>query len=259
VEATDSSVISDLYISGATNGVDFARDRAAISGYRSSFSLKNVTIENSDLPVFVQFGNVSISGCRLRSGMTGDLINIKKAEYAIVEGCDLRGNDCYDSDAIDYDGISGGTIRNNRIYNFYGYNSDAIDLGEGCAGILIEGNQIYNIDDKGVSIGTGSTATIRRNMFANCGQGVGIKDFGSYGYIEHNTFYANRYGIACFVKNIGCGGGNADIVNCIIADSRVASAWADDLSTINLSYSLINTDSPPGAVTCPSPAVANRP
>ncbi|MGW8315250.1 MAG: CotH kinase family protein, partial [Bacteroidales bacterium] len=89
VEATDSSVISDLYISGATKGVDFARDRAAISGYRSSFSLNNVTIENSVLPVFVQFGKVSISGCRLRSGTTGDLINIKKAEYAIVEGCDL--------------------------------------------------------------------------------------------------------------------------------------------------------------------------
>ena len=36
-----------------------------------------------------------------------------------------------DTDAIDYDGITNGIIRGNRIYNFYFDNSDGIDLGEG--------------------------------------------------------------------------------------------------------------------------------
>ena len=246
VNATDSSIVSGLRISGATKGPDFDRDRAAISGYNSGFSLNNVVIRESDMPLFVQYGNVLIRGCRFRSGIAGDLINIKDAHQATVEDCDLRGNDCYDSDAIDYDGISNGTIRGNRIYNFYGYNSDAIDLGEGCHGILVEGNVIYNINDKGISIGGGSTGILKRNLFANCGQGVGIKDSGSYGYIEHNTFYDNGYGIACFVKIIGRGGGSADVVNCIIADSRIASAWADDLSTVDVSYSLINSEQPGG-------------
>jgi hypothetical protein len=246
LNSNDSSAISYLKITGATTGPDFSRDKAAVTGFNSSFSLTNVTIEDSELPVFIQHGNVSVKGCILRSGTTGDLINVKKAESVVVENCDLRGNDSYDSDAIDYDQMSNGIIRGNRIYNFYGYNSDAIDLGEGTTDVLIENNIIYNINDKGVSIGKGSTATVKRNLIANCGQGIGIKDFGSYGSIEHNTFYANQYGIACFEKNIGSGGGNADVVNCIIADSRMGSVYLDKLSTMDLSYSLVNKDKPAG-------------
>ena len=244
VNATDSSVITDLRISGATKGMDFDRDRAAISGYHSDFSLSNVSVEDSGMPLFVQYGNVFVEGCRFRLTRSGDLINIKYADQATVENCDLRGSDCFDSDAIDFDEISKGIIRGNRIYNFYGFNSDGIDLGG--QGILVEGNRIYNICDKGVSIGGGSTGILRRNLFANCGQGVGIKDSGSCGIIEHNTFYSSGYGIACFVKSTGRGGGTADVVNCIISDSRIASAWADDLSSVNVSYSLINTDEPGG-------------
>jgi len=246
LNSSDSSAISHLKITGATTGPDFSRDKAAITGFNSVFSLTNVTVEESELPVFIQYGNVVIKGCKLRSGTCGDLINVKNAESIIVENCDLRGNDFYDSDAIDYDQLSNGIIRGNRIYNFYGYNSDAIDLGEGTTDVLIENNIIYNINDKGISIGKGSTATIKRNLIANCGQGVGIKDFGSYGYIEHNTLYANQYGIACFEKNIGSGGGNADVVNCIIADSRIKSVYDDRLSSASVSYSLLNTDNPGG-------------
>jgi hypothetical protein len=242
VNATDSSVLSNLKIIGATNGVDFSRDKAAISGYNSRFSINNTNIENSQAPIFVQYGKVAIRDCYLESDAAGDLINIKYATSALVEKCILKGNDKFDSDAIDYDQISNGIIRGNRIYNFYGFNSDAIDLGEGSQSIFIENNIIYNVDDKGISIGHGSTAEIKRNLIANCGQGVGIKDEHSYGYIEHCTFYANRYGIACFEKNIGVGGGTAEVVNCIIANSRNSSIFVDQLSTIDISYSFSNTD-----------------
>jgi hypothetical protein len=242
VNASDSSVLSNLKITGATRGVDFSRDKAAISAYNSRFALNNVTIKNSKAPVFVQYGKVSIKNCNLSADVAGDLINIKYAESALVENCNLKGNNEFDSDAIDYDQISNGIISGNRIYNFYGFNSDAIDLGEGSQNIIIENNIIYNIADKGISIGHGSTAEIRRNLIANCGQGVGIKDDNSYGFIEHCTFYANRYGIACFEKNIGAGGGTAEVVNCIIANSISSSVFIDPLSTINMSYSLSNTD-----------------
>ncbi len=242
VNASDSSILSNLNIIGATKGVDFSRDKAAISGYNSSFALNNVTIKYSNAPVFVQYGNVAIKNCYFSTDIAGDLINIKYAASALVENCVLKGNDQFDSDAIDFDQIIIGIIRGNRIYNFYGFNSDAIDLGEGSQNILIENNIIYNIDDKGISIGHGSTAEIKRNLIANCGQGVGIKDDNSYGYIEHCSFYANRYGIASFEKNIGVGGGTADVVNSIIANSRSSSVFVDPLSTIIISYSLSNTD-----------------
>jgi hypothetical protein len=246
IDATDSSVISNLKITGATKGPDFTRDRAAISGYNSDFSLHNVSVENVNAPVFIQYGKVYIGWCTLKTDAAGDLINIKYAESALVENCDLIGNDEYDSDAIDYDQIPDGIIRGNRIYNFYGDNSDAIDLGEGALDILVENNIIYNISDKGVSIGGGSNAEIKRNIIANCGQGIGIKDYGSYGYVEHNTFYANHYGVASFEKNIGAGGGDADIVNCIFANNHINAVYRDQLSDADVSYSLTNTDFPDG-------------
>ncbi len=246
INATDSSVISNVKIIGATEGRDFTRDKSAISGYNSDFSLKNITVENVIFPVFVQYGNVSISGCRLYTDATSDLITVKNTGSIVIENCDLMGNANTDFDAIDIGQLSNGIIRGNRIYNFYGFNSDAIDLGEGSKDILIENNIVYNINDKGVSIGSGSTAVIKRNIFANCGQGIGIKDLGSYGYIENNTFYANQYGIACFEKTIGRGGGDADVVNCIFAYSKNAAVYVDELSNADVSFSLSNTDVPVG-------------
>ena len=246
INANDSSSVRFLHLTGATHGPEFNRDRAAISGYNSDFSLDHVTIGASDAPVFARYGEVSITNCTLHSDIAGDLINIKQAAIARVENCDLRGNNSYDSDAIDYDQLEGGIIRGNRIYNFYGFNSDAIDLGEDTRDILIEGNLIYNINDKGVSIGGGSTAIVKRNVIANCGQGSGIKDFGSHGYFEHNTFYANQIGIASFEKNIGHGGGSAEIVNCIFGESRTSAVWVDPLSVAVISYSICETEDLPG-------------
>jgi hypothetical protein len=246
VNAADSSVISHLKIIGATKGVDFSRDRAAISGYNSRFSLQDVQFENVQAPVFVQYGNVSIKNCRFYTDVPGDLINVKFSSSPVIENCEFCGNEYFDSDAIDFDHISNGIIRGNRIYNIYGPNSDAIDLGEAVQNTLIENNIIYNVCDKGISIGGGSIATVRRNVIVNCGQGAGIKDFNSFGYFEHNTFYGNQYGIASFEKNIGHGGGNVEVVNCIIANSVLSSVYIDGLSRLDISYSLSNTDDLPG-------------
>jgi hypothetical protein len=246
VNAAESSVVSYLHIIGATKGPDFIRDWAAVSGYKSRFCLQNVSVENVHMPVFVQFGSVTIRRCRLRSASAGDLINIKYADFALTEDNDLMGNGEFDSDGIDYDEVASGMIRGNRIYNIYGFNSDAIDLGEGAKNILVENNLIYNIADKGVSVGQASTTLIRRNVIANCGMGVGIKDFNSYARVEQNTFYANQIGVACYEKITGHGGAAIDVVNCILANSVQSSIFVDKLSNLAVSYSLSTTDSLPG-------------
>jgi hypothetical protein len=242
VNSTDSSSISNLIIEDATNGPDISKNKAAISVHNSVVLLDGISVKNVRMPIYVEYGKAYIKNSSLYTPFTGDLINVKYAEFALVENCILRGNDEYDTDAIDYDQMQAGIIRNNKIFNFYGYNSDAIDLGEHSHDILIEGNTIYNINDKGISIGHGSNGIIKRNIIANCGQGVGIKDFNSYGYIEHNTFYGNNYGVACFVKNIGMGGGTAEIISTIFANSKSSAIFVDDLSTVNISYSLSSTE-----------------
>jgi len=247
VNSADSSSISYLQIKGASNGSDTENQIGAISAYNSNMTLNHVQIEDSPFPVFVQYGKVKISNCVLHSDKICDLINVKYASSALVENCDLRGNNSYDTDAVDYDQISNGIIRGNRIYNFYGVNSDGIDLGEESANILIDNNLIFNCTDKGISVGQKSTATVKNNVIVNCAQGVGIKDEGSYALIDGNTFYGNDYPIACFEKNIGVGGGSADATNNIFSKSRWSSYFVDELSILNISYSLSDTDNLSGA------------
>ncbi|MCK5148127.1 CotH kinase family protein, partial [bacterium] len=241
--ASDSSSISHLIIESATHGADAENQMGAISANNSTLTIDNVRIENSDFPIFVKYGKVEIRNCILHSDKICDLINVKYATYALVENCDLRGNISYDTDAVDYDQIENGIIRGNRIYNFYGVNSDGIDLGEKSTNILIENNLIFNITDKGISIGQESTANVMGNVIVNCAQGVGIKDEGSYASIDGNTFYGNDFSIASFEKNIGVGGGSADAVNNIFSNSIRSTFFQDDLSTLDITYSLSDTDS----------------
>jgi len=246
INATDPSSLSHVHLIGASRGPDLDRHVGAISAFQSDLSLDHVKIEDAPFPVFVQYGTVEIKNSTLHSDEISDFINIKYASSALVENCDLRGNISFDTDAIDYDQIDNGIIRGNRIYNFFGVNNDGIDLGEGSKAVLIENNLIFNCFDKGISVGQASTAVIKNNVIVGCAQGVGIKDNFSYALIDRNTFYGNAYPVACFEKNIGAGGGSADVVNCIFSHSTIAPYFVDALSTLNISYSLSDTDVLPG-------------
>lgn len=238
--ATDSSVINYVNISGATNGEDKVNQIGAISILNSKVTISNTTIENVSFPIFAQNSSVIVSKSKLSSNTTSDLINIKNSDFALVEECELRGNNSLDVDAIDYDNITNGIIRGNRIYNFFGINSDGIDLGEGSSNILIEDNLIYNCFDKGISVGQASTAIIKRNIIVNCTQGIGIKDFSSYAKIIQNTFYGCDYGVACFEKNIGAGGGSANVTNTIFSHSKISPTLVDNYSSLISSYSIFD-------------------
>lgn len=103
---------------------------------------------------------MNIDNCNLYTENTADLINVKYASSVQIENCELRGHQSYDTDAIDLDGVESAIVRENRIYNFMGSNSDGIDLGETCRNVLLEGNLIFNCADKGISIGQASTAVL---------------------------------------------------------------------------------------------------
>ena len=171
--------------------------------------------------------------------ITGDGINVKKGA-AITERCTFTGNDSPDTDAIDYDGVVDGVIRDCRIYNFRGFNSDGIDTGEQCVNCLVEGNTIYFCEDKGISVGQGSTIIARHNVIVGSLQGVGVKDSGSFISVDQNTFVDCVEAVAVFEKNFGVGGGSAVVTNCIFSGCDIP-ASTDSLSILNVSYSLSDT------------------
>jgi hypothetical protein len=240
------SSLAHLVIRGATKGYDPVLYNCAISGHNATATMDFLDITDSQEPVYFFGGSCTVRDSTVYSPYVGDGIHVKRGA-ALIQRCVFPGNNAPDTDAIDFDGVTNGVIENCRIYRFQGFNSDGIDLGEESKDILIQGNLIYYNDDKGVSVGQGTTVTVRRNLIVGCALGVGIKDFGSSAIIDQNTFAACGSGVAVYEKNFGAGGGAAAVTNSIISKSTELPVTSDALSSLSVSYSLSDTDPLPGS------------
>ena len=241
-----TSELNYVNISNSTSGIDTINFFAAVSAYYSTVQLTNVNFEEVKFPISSQWSNMVIDSCRFESiSNVGDYINCNGGNLTVLNSV-FKGNNLPDMDALDLGFINGAIIQNNIITDFTGSNSDGIDLGDASTNITIENNTILNCGDKGVSIGKGSSAVLLRNAIAGCNLGVGIKDSLSYADVLNCTFYSNNVGVACFEKSQNEGGGNADVRNCIFADSKVSPYTVDNLSGIIISYSISNTEVLPG-------------
>ncbi|MCW5554117.1 MAG: lamin tail domain-containing protein [Verrucomicrobiae bacterium] len=240
VNATGHSVLTHLIVRDATvSRRDPVNLKAAISAYNSILTLDHVDID-ANLPVFTRFGATTLRDSRIHIRFTGDGINIKFGA-GIVDNCTFTGAVTPDTDAIDFDGVTDGLIRGNRIYAFRGFNSDAIDVGEGCQNLLVVSNRIYHMFDKGVSVGQGSTAYVERNLIVSCDMGIGVKDTGSTAFVNQNTFARNNVDVAAYEKNFGNGGGIAHITNSIFSRTKKSPVTVDALSSLSVRYSLSDT------------------
>ncbi|MFT5191521.1 MAG: hypothetical protein ACI957_004561, partial [Verrucomicrobiales bacterium] len=237
VNATGASTLSYLNVRGATIASnDPINLKSAISNYHSTIALDHADID-ALFPVFARGGSTIVRASRIHPQVTGDGVNIKGG-IGLVEDSTFVGNDATDTDAIDFDNVVDGVIRNNRIFAFRGFNSDAIDVGEGCVNLLVSENKIYNSSDKGISVGQASVAIIERNLIVGCTLGIGIKDTGSRAIIDQNTFALNNTAVAVFEKNLSKGGGEAVVTNSIIYGSKDAPVTVDALSSLTVSYTL---------------------
>lgn len=238
-ETTTTSFLDHVIVRNATRGQDPTLYPSAISGLNSVVDMDFIDIAQCRGPLFFRGGETYLRDSRIHIPITGDGINVKTG-YAETWRTTFLGNNAPDTDAIDYDGVNNGIIKDCRIYNFRGFNSDGIDTGEQCVDVLIEGNGIYFNSDKGISVGQGSSVILRKNVIVGCVQGVGVKDFGSTILVDQNTFLDCEEGIAVFEKNFGKGGGHADVTNTIISGSTIPFR-VDSLSTGSTSYSLSDT------------------
>lgn len=234
------SLIRHAIFRGATRGANPVLFPFAISGLNADLTLEFLDIDDCERPIFCRGGSVVLRNSRLHTAYTGDCINVKQGK-ALTEDCTFFGAMAPDTDAIDYDGVVGGIIRNCRIYRFAGPNCDGVDIGESCRDILVEGNRIYFNADKGVSVGQGSTVTVRHNLIVGCALGVGVKDEGSHVIVDQNTLARCTVGVAVYEKNFGHGGGRATVMNTLFSKCSVATVRTDALSTAEVSYCLSDT------------------
>jgi len=242
INSVDTTRIFHTILKNASSGLPSVNFKAAVSATDSKVHLKDVTISGVQNPVYCYRSKVMIEACTLSSDGTGDLINLRSCTDPVILNNTLEGNFYEDTDGIDLDSVNGATVENNFIFSFFGPNSDGIDLGESSRNILIRNNIILSCSDKGISVGQASITEARNNLIIDCSQGFGIKDFHSFARINQNTLYNNRTGIACFEKNLGKGGGSAQVENTIISNSGEQSVYVDEYSSITLSYSLSDRD-----------------
>jgi parallel beta-helix repeat protein len=239
----DTSKIEYAIITGTTLGRDALNHRAGINGNNSHVVMDHLTMSNIIFPLYFEGGSTI---CR-NSSITIDHIcnggiHIGRGG-AIVENNEwISTGKTINTDAVDIKGVDRGIVRGNRIYNFNGFNSDGIDLGEAATNILVEGNYIYGNRDKGISCGGRSTCIVKDNIVVGCDLGIGVKDSGSFAELVNNTFVRNNKGIAVYEKVFPRGGGSVIARNMIISASKYASIEADSKSTLEISYSLSDMD-----------------
>ncbi|MGJ8695135.1 MAG: lamin tail domain-containing protein [Verrucomicrobiaceae bacterium] len=238
-EPTTTSTLAHLIVRNASRGKEPTIYPAGIAGLNATVEIDFLDIAEGRGPLFFRGGSTILSDSHVHIPITGDGINIKGG-YAETHRTIFLGNNSVDTDAIDYDGVTNGIIKDCRIYNFRGFNSDGIDTGEQCVDVLIEGNAIYYNSDKGVSVGQGSTVIMRNNLIVGCPQGAGVKDFGSTLIADQNTFVGCAEAITSFEKNFGKGGGDVTVTNCIFSECDIP-VGSDSFSTLTTSYSLSDT------------------
>ena len=237
----DTSFLKNIVVENASKGFHPQRETGAISIYNSVIKIDGAELLNNyENPVVARYSDVSVINSKFHSEIAGDLINVKYGK-GFIDSCEFIGNKMPDNDGIDFDDVENGIIRNSVIRNFLGFNSDAIDIGEQAKNIFIENLTIFDITDKGVSVGQQSSAKISNLIFVNCNLGVGIKD-SSRVIIDHCTYYGNGTPVACFEKNEGDAGGNAIVTNSILSNAYYATYSCDSKSTIQIFYSTSDND-----------------
>ncbi|MDF1699425.1 MAG: CotH kinase family protein [Saprospiraceae bacterium] len=242
--STGTSSLNYLELDRASNGNHPIYENAAISVFHGQVEMDHITIIDVESnPILSYYSNVYLHNSNLHSKVTGDLINIKYGEGEVTNTI-FRGNNQVDTDAIDYDGVTNGKIIGNKIFNFLGFNSDGIDLGEETPLVEVRDNFIHNCTDKAISVGQQSIVHASNNIIVNCNIGIAVKDL-STATLDQNTFYNTRVPLSCFEKNVGLGGGISTVTNTIFSNSEKDPIQFDEVSDIFVTTSLSDTDSLP--------------
>ncbi len=225
-----TSVLKHLYVADGTRG-PIPQRVGVISAYHGNLAIDHLRIDKTLMnPIASRYSDVILTNSYIHSNYTSDLLNIKYG-HARIENCVFEGNPEFDSDAIDYDGIENGVIRNTKILNTLGSNGDAIDIGEEARNIIIDSVVIINAFDKGVSVGQRSSVVMTNSLLVNCSMGAGVKDSSSIS-INRCIFYGNGSAVSCYEKNPGRAGGNAKIYNSILSNAYEYTYKSDNTSTI---------------------------
>lgn len=172
-------------------------ENGRITSYQSNNHFKEVLFKNNQPLVWNDalarfwYGQVLIENCTAEGINKGEGFLLHNVQHPNIRNCTFRKV----PDAIEYIDCKNGQIVGNY---FEKMNDDAIDQNS-CFNILIKDNQIFEVEDCGMELGSekfGSSDSIKvfNNLIVGCGKGIFVKESSSV-IIENSTFYKNKIGV----------------------------------------------------------------
>jgi hypothetical protein len=168
-------------------------------------------------------------------GAGDDCIAAHNAKKVIISNTSLTGNpESGKTDAIDLDGVSGGTVSGNIISDF---SDDGIDIGTGSSNMVV-GENVIRFCDMGISVGEGSSVLAYRNLVSHSNAGI-QSHTGANVDAKLNTLYGNNYGIRAFhYDGDESSGGTIYVSSSIISGSVLGDVIGVSTSTALFEYTL---------------------
>ncbi|MBN1902529.1 CotH kinase family protein [Candidatus Sumerlaeota bacterium] len=183
----------------------------------------------------------SDSFCEFKDNFIIDSLCNSQCVHA-YEGGTLQVESCAFYDCLDAVEFTGESKKQSFVRNSYfiGGPDDGID-SNGCS-VLIEGNYIAGITDKGISLGLPCKPVIRNNLVYHCGIGIAVKQ-GCEAWMDHNTLVQNKTGIMAEASSDtpALGGGKGTLHSSIIWNNK-KSLNLKDASTLSISYSNVQSE-----------------
>ncbi len=193
-------------------------------------------------------GSVCMDNCDLTGWNSEELFFMSDGESAAIRnssfGNMINPPSSY-HDGVEFQNCSTGEyiVKNCEVFNIDG---DAFDSNG--SSLVLEYNRVWNITDKGFSIGVGSAGgqvsevELTGNIISDCHTGIAVKD-DSYADISSCTISGCDIGIQAYNKTAGSGGGNAAVVNSIL-DSNLTVFSIEDGSNVTVNYCLTGNIEP---------------
>lgn len=232
---------SDGYTSVSQYGACIESDNSDISFSCCSFRDNKGCIKLYGRSVF-------IDNCDLSGWNSGELFYMNNGESATIQNSSF-GNmvnpNSSDHDGIEFQNCLTGEY---RVKNCEVFNIEGNALNANSSTLILEGNRVWDVEDKGFSIGIGavgseiSNVTLTGNIVTGCYTAIAVKD-DSYTEITGCTICNCDIGVRAYNKTAGSGGGNATVTNSIF-DSNSTVFSIEDGSAVAVNYSLTGGSEP---------------
>ena len=223
-------------------------ESACIVTEDAGLSITNSRFSNNFRCINMMGGSILMDSCDLTGWNSGELFSMRDGDSALIQNSafgNMTDPPSSSHDGIEFQDCLTGEyiVRDCQVYNIDG---DAFDSNS--SSVTFDGNTVWNVTDKGFSIGIGaagseiSNVVITGCIVSGCNTGIAVKD-DSHAEITGCTIGECDVGIRAYNKTVGSGGGFATVTNSILSSNSTVISLEDGSEAV-VNYCLTGDTEP---------------